>query len=66
MPRLAGATTAAGLWPAALAFGAGLLCPALLALAAVLAGNHGAFAYPLDGPYIHLALAGRILQGHAG
>src|SRR4051812_19430975 len=47
-------------------FCAGLLAPAALALGAVLAGNGGAFAYPLDGPYIHLALADQILHGHYG
>ena len=66
VPPVGAAGPAAGWLPPALALCAGLVFPALLAIAAVLAGNGGAFAYPLDGPYIHLALAEQILHGHYG
>ncbi|MFL5332707.1 MAG: hypothetical protein ACJ8H8_05915, partial [Geminicoccaceae bacterium] len=70
MPTLARSAAAVrpatGWWAPALALCAGVLFPALVALAAVLAGNGGVFAYPLSGPYIHLALAEQILHGHYG
>ena len=36
----------------------------LAALLAVLVRNHGVFAYTLDAPYIHLALADQIGDGN--
>lgn len=40
--------------------------PVLLILAMILWLNHGEFIYSLDDPYIHLALAKQIAQGHYG
>lgn len=42
----------------------GLLFIALLLPVLIL--NHGTFIFPLDDPYIHLAMAENILQGHFG
>lgn len=43
-----------------------LLLLVLIELAAILALNSGKFVYTLDDPYIHLALAENLLQGHYG
>lgn len=44
----------------------GVTVPSLVAVALVLAGNGGSFAYGMDGPYIHMAMADQIRQGHYG
>ena len=44
----------------------GVTLPSLVAVAMVLGGNDGHFAYGMDGPYIHMAMADQIRQGHYG
>ncbi len=44
----------------------GVTLPSLIATLLVLAGNGGEFAYGMDGPYIHMAMADQIRQGHYG
>jgi len=48
------------------AFVLGVVLPALLAIALLLHRTGGALAYPLDGPYVHLAMAEQMLRGHYG
>lgn len=40
--------------------------PVTLILLAILINNHGMFIYTLDDPYIHIALAKQIFNGHYG
>ena len=41
----------------------GVTLPSVVAAVMVLAGNQGHFAYGMDGPYIHMAMADQIRQG---
>lgn len=68
-------TESAMSWPAAtpcigvgplLAVMLGVTLPSLVAILLVLAGNGWDFAYGMDGPYIHMAMADQIRQGHYG
>ena len=44
----------------------GVTLPSLVAAILVIAGNSGEFAYGMDGPYIHMAMADQIRQGNYG
>lgn len=44
----------------------GITLPSLVAMLLVITGNNGHFAYGMDGPYIHMAMADQIRQGNYG
>ncbi|WP_380066458.1 hypothetical protein [Dankookia sp. GCM10030260] len=44
----------------------GVTLPSLVAVALVIMANGGDFAYGMDGPYIHMAMADQIRQGNYG
>ena len=48
------------------AFCGGVVLPPVLGIVWVLVINGGQFAYPLAGPYVHMAMADQILRGHYG
>jgi hypothetical protein len=64
LPRPAAASRT-GIGPL-LAVVLGVTLPSLIAMAMVITANGGEFAYGMDGPYIHMAMADQIRQGHYG